>query len=342
MKGWPAARLLLLSMLGGRVAYGADPVPCGASKRPWIQVSLASDFPVSVAPFVDLLRVELVSRGFDLCAGPSQERSAPTATIEVSPKPGGLVLSVEVRDAVTAKRVSRDIDLGTVPADSQSLMVALEADELLRASWAELALRSAPAPAVPVPSAVAQAVRDSVQPAVVLPGAEPDRLRLGVVAVGEHYAPGTTLYGADVLLGLVLTPRLSANLGFGLRTGPTVSATDGVIGTSALAGGLSASFTLTPPERRWGLDSVARFEVERLSFTPTARATALATPQAGYALLADAGLQGWFRVVRRLRIGAEILADLPVRTVYVTDGQARVAGVAGVGVGGGLGVWSAF
>lgn len=333
MKGGAAAAVVLLLMFGGRLAYGADPFPCGS--RPWIQIVLASDLPPGTPPFVDLLRAELASRGFDVCADRPQDPREPTATIEVVPRPGGLALNVEVRDAVTDKRVSRDVDLGAVPPDSQPLMLALASDELLRASWAELALRSSPPPSRPVPPAVAEVVRDSVRP-------DADRIRLGVAVMGEHFAAGTALYGADILVGGVLTRRLSADLGVGLRTGPTVAGADGDVGVSAVTGSLSARFTTTPPQSRLGLDAVARFAVERIAFTATPHPGALATPQAGYPLLADAGLSGWFRVLRRVRISAEVLADLPLRPVYATDGQVRVAGVAGVGVGGGVGIWTSF
>jgi hypothetical protein len=324
-------------MVGARVARAADPSACGSSRRPWIQVVLTSDFPAAVAPFVDLLRVELTSRGFDLCSARAQDQREPIATIEVVPKPGVVALNVEVRDAVTKKRVSRDIDLGAIPPDGQPLTVALAADELLRASWAELALRSAPPPAEPVPAAVVQVLRESV-----LQPAGSDRFRLGIVVTGEHYAAGTTLYGADARLDVALTRRLSVGLGFGLRTGAAVTGADGEVATSALAGTLSTAFTLTPPGRAAGLDGVARFGADRLSFTPTPHPAALGTAEAGYALFADVGVEVWIRVARRLRVGTEILAAVPMRRVYVTDAQVRVAGVAGVGLSAGLGAWSTF
>ncbi len=338
MKGKCVAAILLLVTVAGRLAHGADPATCGTPERPWIHVIVADDFPVAVAPFVDLLRAELATRGFDLCSVRSEPRRPPVATIEVAPRPGAVTLNVEVRDAVTAKRVSRDIGLGAIPPDSQPLMVALAADELLRASWAELALRTAPATTEPVPLAVAQVVRDSAQ----RPVEDRDRVRLGVVAVAAHYAAGTTLYGADARVDVVLVPRLTVGLGLGLRTGPGLGAPDGHVGSSAVDASLSATLTVTPPERAAGLDAVARLGVERLSFAPTPDPTAVGASRSDYALLADLGAVFWLRVLRRLRLGAEVLGDLPVRRVYVTDAQVRIAGVAGVGLSAGLGAWSSF
>ncbi len=47
---------------------------------------------------------------------------------------------LEVDDALTNKSVRREVDLGDVPASGRPRALALAAAELLRASWAELAL----------------------------------------------------------------------------------------------------------------------------------------------------------------------------------------------------------
>lgn len=61
---------------------------------------------------------------------------------------------VEVRDRVTAKRVERRLSLSDFPDDSRPLAIAVAADELLRASWAELVLVDAPEPAIEPPAPV--------------------------------------------------------------------------------------------------------------------------------------------------------------------------------------------
>ncbi len=63
-------------------------------------------------------------------------------------------IRVEVRDRVTAKRVERSLALGDFPDDSRPLAIAVAADELLRASWAELVLVDAPEPAMEPPAPV--------------------------------------------------------------------------------------------------------------------------------------------------------------------------------------------
>jgi hypothetical protein len=57
-------------------------------------------------------------------------------------KTGGDRVTIEIDDALTNKRLVRDIDLRQLPQDGRDLALALAADELLRASWAELGLRN--------------------------------------------------------------------------------------------------------------------------------------------------------------------------------------------------------
>ena len=74
------------------------------------------------------------------------------ATVRVaSSDQTSVAVSVEVRDAVTEKRVSRDVDLTRVPADGRAFAIALAVDELVWASWAEIALAKSQRPAKPPP-----------------------------------------------------------------------------------------------------------------------------------------------------------------------------------------------
>ena len=118
----------------------ADDAPaCGATSRSWIRVS--SDAPGFVASF----RAEVATKGFDACA--SGGPRPPVATVTIAATQGSATVDVlDVLDVVTSKRVSRSVDLASIPADGRDLALAVAADELLRASWAELALTTAPPP----------------------------------------------------------------------------------------------------------------------------------------------------------------------------------------------------
>ena len=318
-------------------ASGDEAPACGRGGRPWVEVRASGELPRGLGSFVELLRAELASRSIELCASIDEGRPAPLATIAVSSGPDAVTLGVEVRDAVTAKHVSRDVALGGVPADSRPLMIAVAADELLRASWAELALRTAPPPARAVPIEVTRSVKDSIEPPAALSS---PRFLLGVDGSVERFGSGTTLYGADARFGAWLTPRIAAGLRLGLRSGAAVSAADGSVQPSAWLVGAAGTVTLTPPESWWGVDAIGRFDVEHVSFVPTPLGTATGSSRSDVALLAGLGPQAWFRIASTLRLGAEVLAVVPVRPVDATDAHIGISGVSGAGVSTELGLWS--
>src|SRR6202035_4684217 len=117
----------------------------------------------------------------------------------------------------------------------------------------------------------------------------------------------------------------------GLRTAPTANAADGSVQPSAWSLDVSAIFTLTPPDSRWGGDSVASLGVERLTLVPTPSGRATGSEQNGYAIVGGVGPQGWFAVLPALRIGGVVQAILPLRGVDATDGGTRFAGLSGLG-----------
>lgn len=315
---------------------------CGTASRPWVAVHAPAELPGSVRGFVDLLRAELASRGIDLCAETSEgaAAAAPIATIDVASSPDEVTLSVEVHDAVTAKHVSRDVSLGGVPADSRPLTVALAADELLRASWAELALRRAPPTARPVPPEVTQTVRESVASSPTPPPAPP-RVLLGVDAALERFASGTTFYGADASFAAWIVPRVAASLHAGLRSGAVIHASDGQVQPEGWLAGVGAQVGMTPPGMlRWGIDALARFDVEHVGFTPTAYGPAVGVQGSALAVLTELGAQAWLRILPTLRLGVRCVAMLPIRPVDATDAGREIAGVSGAGIGAQLGLWS--
>ncbi len=319
-------------MLTVSAAGAEEPDASCRSGRPWVKMIMPGALGPDVGQFVGLLRAELSTRGLDLC---TSSPTPPLATIQFSPGPNSVSLSVEVHDALTEKRLSRDVELAGVPPDGKSLTVALAADELLRASWAELTLRTAPPPSLPVPREVTEAVRDATMPA-------PRRLSFGMAFAAEHFASGTSLYGADVDVAAWLSQRLSLGLRVGLRTSTALAAKDGEVRTSAFAASVFLAFTLTPPERRWGIDALALTGFESLTFAPTAGAGATGAPASDLAWLVEIGPAAWVRVLPGLRLGLEALGALPARPVHVTDAHEDVGGVAGPGIAGSLFASGAF
>jgi hypothetical protein len=298
---------------------------CGRTERPWIRAD-TQEAPPALAGFVSLLAAELASRGFDLCAS-DDGSSPPVATVRVTSRPSGVELTVEVRDAVTDKQVRRDIALGGIPADGRPLTVALAADELLRASWAELALRTATPPLGPVPDPVSLTLRES------LPSAAPREriVQLGVDFAWEHYVHGMTLYGADAQVMATVRPRVELGLQFGLREGQAAAAVDGTVQPSAWSTAALALFRITPLDSRWGLDIAASAGVERLTLAPSPTAGATGSEQSAYALLVGLGPHGSFAILPALRLGAQAIALAPIRGVDAEDASTRFVGLSGFG-----------
>jgi hypothetical protein len=335
-RAWAAAALAPIVLEG--TALASDPPLCGTTDRPWVELRAGDeDVPSNLASFVELLRTELASRGFDLCAaGPRPHPSI--AAIQVMLRSESVTLDIEVRDALTAKRVARNVDLSTLPADGRPLAIALAADELLRASWAELALRTAPPPAAPVPPQVIQVIEETSTPVPRRPSTP--HVQLGVGFAVQQFALGTTLFGGDAHFGIWLTSRFEIEGRFGLRTGPSVTAADGAVQPGAWSVGGGASLTLTPPEAHWGIDAVARFDIDHVTFVPTPQKPSTGTVGSETTPVPGAGARAWIALLPTLRLGAEAIGCVPLRAISAEDAGARVTGVGGAGWGAELGLWS--
>ncbi len=314
----------------------AQTSPCGSPGRPRVDVSGPG---AGVESVTKLLRAELASRGIDVCPASEGPEAPSIATVSVSARPEGAFVEVEVHDSLTAKRVSRDVDLGAVPEDGRPLTLALVADELLRASWAEIALRHAPPPARPVPATVRDAVREDV--------AAPDgpggtTARWEAVAAAEAWAGSLGLFGVDVRAGIATAWGLAGTARLGIREGPTSQGPDGQIHPSAVLGGVGVSLRAVPQGSRLGMDAIARIDVIHLTYDATPNAGAGGRAKSDATLLVGAGVDGWIALGASAALLAEVLVDTPTRPVAANDAGRSVVAASGAGIEGGLGVRVAF
>jgi hypothetical protein len=325
----------LFAMLVASAALG-QPARCASAGRPRVEVSGDG---ADIERVATLLRAELAPRNIDVCA-PSDGLGAPSiAVVSVSARPDGALIEVEVRDSLTAKRVSRDVDLAAVPEDGRSLTVALVADELLRASWAEIALRHAPPPAQPVPPGVREAVQEDVPGTSSAGGIV---LRGEAVAEAEAWAGSLSLFGVDVRVAMAAASGFAATARIGVREGPTLSSADGHIEASALLGGIGLSFRTVPPWHHYGIDAIARVDAARIAYGAIPNAGASGGPQSDTTVLVGAGVDGWVAMGGSVSLLAEILVDTPIRPVAADDGGRSVVAASGAGVEGGAGIRVAF
>ncbi|HTA17961.1 MAG TPA: hypothetical protein VK989_01645, partial [Polyangia bacterium] len=240
----------------------------------------------------------------------------------------GDVVTVAVRDAITGKRIAREIPLAAVPRDARPLTVALAIDELLRASWVELALADAPAPGRPVPREI---------DALIAPARRP--WDLGVAWAAEHFGAGTIQTGVDVVARAAPTPALLVHVALDLRGGVTAHAADGDVRSTALGADVGVDFVLPPRARRWEIALAGDGRVIRARFSGQPRVDARGADAAGTAIYLGAGLRGSVRLTRAFGLSLAGGFGVPIHAVDVYDGGARVAGLSGPLLSLALGGW---
>jgi len=178
------------------------------------------------------LRAGLRPTGLDVCVGTAGTSTKPVATVELRQDPGErVVVTIEVRDGVTRKRVARDVDLSALPEDGRALGVGVATDELLRASWAELALRDAPVQQRDTPKAVERTLERSLKP-------PPKTNEAGAAFAYDGFAV-LGLFGADVTLRHWFAPTLGVELDVGARWAGDHETGNGSISTKAFDAALT-------------------------------------------------------------------------------------------------------
>lgn len=317
-------------------ARAGEGTACGARGWPWIWLTWLADgagpapfegtFGAFRARLVAQLGAGLEARHIQLCDAASAEASAAagaSSEVALSVTSTDVVL-VAVRDTVTGKRLVREVPLGAVPPDARPLTLALAVDELLRASWIELALPDAPAPARPVAPEIAASAR--LPPA----GAATSRAwELGAGLAAERFGGGTRQAGVDLLVRAAPARPLWLHAALGLRRAADVRAADGVVHATSVGVDVGAEVVLPPTGQRWRLALGASGRLLRASLSGEPRADAHGADAAATAVYLCAGLRGAVRLGRAFGLSLGAGFGVPVRGVDVLDGATRVAGLSG-------------
>jgi len=260
-----------------------------------------------------------------------QASAAGSAELEVdSVTPQLVAVRVQLRHPNGEARLDRQVDLSHVPMDSRAFAVALAADELLRAGWAELEESADAEPSIRAPvvaSAPPVAVEDVPASAAGRDGASPasDRASLGARAALESFRGGLTLWGADLTLLLPLAERLDLQLAPGVRKGVEVSAPHGSVESRALS--LAANVRYRVLEQGWGLRAGAGLqgagiELQGSSTDPATEASTFA----GVALYVQALLAASVPIAGPLWLELGGTLGAPLLALEGTDtGQAATA-----------------
>ena len=314
---------------------------CGAG-NPWIHFQSGDSFePAQRNRLVTQLRAALAERKIDLCVAEAAPGAPPPiATVDiVADGNESVAIVITVVDALTHKRLARDVDLRTIPADGRPLTVALATEELLRASWAELMLPDGPKASQPVPPQVLRAVEPVAKP--VAKPASP-LWDLGAAAVVQHYGGGHDAFGADAVAIFWPWARAGVHARIGFRAGKTVVLPEGDVRSSAIVFDIGPTFALFPRTSRAGIDLTFSALLTRATFDASPRASARASEDAAAAFYAASGAFGWINIVPSVRAFVEGSIGAPVHSIKVMQENREVSGLSGALLSAGAGVCGAL
>lgn len=302
-------------------AIAAPSSACSRAGKPWVSVrfgdgSFKSKFRQRV---LDDLKAGLSARDIDACAaGEAGEPATAEVLIEL---PAENTASVQVRDALTHKSLQREVDLSLVPEDSRAFAIALATDELVWASWAEIALAPKRRKPTTAPKEVVEAVQEDM-------GGEPSKpTELLLRGSIRHFPKGYTLYGIDGALVVGWAPRWLLDVSLGLGQGEVVQAPRGAIHSQSAGLGVATRFVVVDGAvARWDLGLGSR--VSLLSFE--GRAGTFATSDNFSTLMVDARALSTlsFGMVGPFGVEAAAGAGYTLRGAEATDtGQRAIAAI---------------
>ena len=327
-------------MLGALPLFGvtlagtaqAETAACGVD-RPWVLMQLSELDPTFATQIINDLRAGLAPSRIDACVAEAIDRKAPLATVKIAGVAGReVVFSIDVSDSVTEKRIGRDIDLRHVPSDGRAFALAVAADELLRASWAELALAKERSPSPKPPEQKpAPPPPPPLKPAPVepVPMTEPSFTALGLGVGFESYAGGQKHFGIDAFWLQPLTGWLRFGLTAGVRRGLAVDAPSGSIESRAIHVELSLRPTLVSASI-YSLDVLVALRGSEIWFVPEPVAGAEATKTNSLALFGRGGLALTLGRAGSVRSVTTLGAGGPLRSFSASDGGEVITGVSGV------------
>jgi hypothetical protein len=344
-----ALAIVAVATIAGAVACAGDASAaeasvCPAEATPWLRLAFAGDgFTAPLrALVVEQLGADLRRNGLSLCEAPGAAQAPPPLVDIDLALTSEEVLSLDVRDAVTDKRMTRDVPLRSVPADARALSITLATEELLHASWIETAFAQAPSPAPPVgvrpvPPAVQEVNAGEVARMAVAHATVSSRfIQAALLAAVEHETGGQTGVGPDLRLAWGGRFAIGGRIGF--RFAPDASSTHGSVHSRTILGGLGLAYSPVARDGALGGDLGVRADLLDVRFSATPSSGARASSGSALGVVVSAVVGGWARLGGAWRLVAEASLGAPVRPVSATDAGATATGVSGVSVGGAIGV----
>jgi hypothetical protein len=305
---------------------------CGT--RRWIALDFsATDWPSTFRDTVLAdLKASLGERKIDVCQVPTPT-TPPIARITLtSPKPLTAGIVVVAADEAATKRASRTITLDNVPADGRAFAVALATDELLSASWDELALIVPEPPQAPEP-------RESVSvPIVRTEGSSLPDNRLGLFGLIDAFVGGQRGAGAELQYGhrIGKGSPWSLRLAFGALLGQTVRTSNGSITSQAWTGGGWLHYAWLE-SHAISLGAAVGSRFGRHTFIGHGPADGASDSSAvetstAHDWVYSFGVRGDARIALSDAVGLDLALDVgqPISGVEITDTQQVVTGTTGL------------
>ena len=316
---------------------------CGGA-RPWVKLSFAGAFSDDVRARVgEQLEAELARRSIDVCVADGPSEPALAAVTLTTSTPSAVVLTIDVKDGVTHKEVSRTLDLSTTPLDARALTIATSTDELLRASWLEVAMEpvlpektaTASPPTPSVPEVVVDAVRASL-PTEHAASSASSTFGFSFALASERWHGGQSEAGVDARLAVWPLSRLAITGRAGYRVANSRTGDHGDVDGDVLLGGVGGAFAIVPRPSTLGVVSLLRFDVLRVRYLPRAGADVVAREAHAVTAAVSLGLGAWLRLGRVMRLECEVTVGAPLRSIAGADEGRVVTAVSGAQFGGAL------
>ncbi|UJR80080.1 hypothetical protein [Sandaracinus amylolyticus] len=329
------ATALAIELIAGAVAFAQEEI---REPAPRVELGLEGEWPDALRLAVRAdLDAALRAQGLELVhAEDGAERVVATVRV-TAPSESAPACLVRIDDVITGKHVERAVDLTRVPSDGWSVAIAAGADELLRASWAELAIADAPPPAIEPPPAVEAYVEQRVIAPIVderlaaalSPPLPRPALSLGARGAVEGYLGGLTLFGGDLTVRLYLAERVGLELGLGARVGLDEESARGVVRSWMLGGELGPVFLLVSAPSPVRLEAFVVARAGWLSFEADANGGSIAQDAAGAVVMARAGLRAAL-AIDRSELGVALGLGVPILGREAIDDRGVVVGLTGL------------
>lgn len=253
------------------------------------------------------------------------------ATVHVD-APAADRVTIRIVDDVTGKEVKREVALSGVPRDTWPVVIATSADELLRASWAELTLDHAPE----APAVVAATLERHLTPERVTERAPPARWRLLARGGGEGYTGGDIHLGGDLVFQLRLgESRLSLELAAGGRRAPSRRSERGDVWSVSAGGEAGLAIELLRAHRTVHLDLALGLRTAWVGYRAEANEGSSATDGSGLLVSTKLSLR-WGLSLGPLLLMVDLGIGAPIAGVEARDDSSAITGATGLGFHGGL------